>query len=74
MQTKKGKKEEKPIANLTPYEDQERVRADYLITKAIFKRKVDHTHLLAFGYGSEYFSLKIGSSSYDYLANGSNVA
>ena len=74
LKTKKGKEEEKPAANLTPYEDQEREGANYLITGAVFKSKVDDSHPLAFGYGKEYFSLKIGSSSYDYLQNGSNVA
>lgn len=74
LKTKKGKKEEKPAPNLTPYEDQESARADYLITGAIFKSKVDNTHPLAFGYGKEYFSLKMNSSSYDFLQNGSNVA
>ena len=62
LKTKKGKKEEKPSANLTPYADQERENANYLITGAVFKSKVDSTHPLAFGYGSEYFSLKLGSS------------
>jgi hypothetical protein len=74
LKTKKSKDEEKPSANLTPYADQERQRANYLITGAVFKSKVDNTHPLAFGYGKEYFTLKIGSSSYDYLQNGSNVA
>lgn len=61
-------------ANLTPYEDQERAGADNLITGAIFKSKVDNTHPLAFGYEKEYFSLKLGGSSYEYLKNGGNIA
>ncbi|KQC29497.1 M14 family metallopeptidase [Flagellimonas eckloniae] len=43
------------------------------ITGAIFKTKVDNTHPLAYGYGEEYFTLKLGSSSYDYLKNGNAV-
>jgi len=74
LKTKKSESEEKPAANLTPYEDLEREGANYLITGAVFKSKVDDTHPLAFGYGSEYFSLKLGSSTYEYLQNGSNVA
>ena len=35
---------------------------------------MDSTHPLAFGYDAEYFSLKLGSSSYNYLQNGYNVA
>ncbi|MFD2565824.1 M14 family metallopeptidase [Pseudotenacibaculum haliotis] len=74
LKTKKSKSKEAPKANLTPYADQERAGADYLITGAVFKSKVDETHPLAFGYGDEYFSLKLGSSSYDYLQSGGNVA
>ena len=74
LKTKKSQSDEKPKPNLTPYADQERAGADNLITGAVFKSKVDHTHPLAFGYGSEYFSLKLGSQSYDYLQRGGNVA
>tara|TARA_R110000787_G_scaffold271939_5_gene379230 strand:+ start:7521 stop:10010 length:2490 start_codon:yes stop_codon:yes gene_type:complete len=65
---------EKKKANLTPYADRERAGADNLITGAIFKSTVDETHPLAFGYESDYFSLKIGSGTYEHLQNGSNVA
>ncbi|WP_159948277.1 M14 family zinc carboxypeptidase [Polaribacter septentrionalilitoris] len=65
---------DKKEANLTPYADRERKRFQNLITGSIFKSKVDATHPLAFGYTDEYFSLKLGSSSYKYLQNGSNVA
>ena len=71
-QVDKNKDEEK--ANLTPYADRERKRVQNLITGSIFKSKVDATHPLAFGYTDEYFSLKLGATSYQYLQNGSNVA
>ena len=74
LKSKKNKTEEKPAANLTPYADQERENANYLITGAVFKSSVDSTHPIAFGYDAEYFSLKLGSSSYNYLQNGYNVA
>ena len=60
--------------NLTPYADREREYANYLITGAIFKTKVDHTHPMAFGYKDYYFSLKLGSSAYSLLDSGYNVA
>jgi len=60
--------------NLTPYADREREYANYLITGAIFKTKVDHTHPMAFGYKDHYFSLKLGSSAYNLLDSGYNVA
>ena len=76
LKTKKAKKDKKeaPKANLTPYADQERSGVVNLITGAVFQSKVDNTHPLAFGYGNNYFSLKLGSRSYDYLKNGGNVA
>jgi len=77
LKSKKAKKADEkaqPKANLTPYADRERAGAINLITGAVFKSKVDETHPLAFGYGKEYFSLKLGSRSYEYLKNGGNVA
>ena len=65
---------EKKTADLTPYEDKRRTRANNLITGAIFKSKVDNTHPLAFGYEEAYFSLKLNNTSYAYLQNGSNIA
>ena len=60
--------------NLIPYADRERQYAKHMITGAIFKTKVDATHPMAFGYGDTYFSLKLGSTSYQLLGNGYNVA
>ncbi|SDS14489.1 Zinc carboxypeptidase [Polaribacter sp. KT25b] len=60
--------------NLTPYADLERKGVKNRITGAIFKSKVDVTHPLAFGYKSDYFSLKLSSNSYKYLIDGFNVA
>jgi hypothetical protein len=74
LKTKTNNSKEKPAPNLTRYEDQERAGADNLITGAVFKSKVDSSHPLAFGYGDEYFSLKLGSTTYEYLQRGGNVA
>ena len=70
---KKTDEEESKAPNLTPYAEQERVNVQNLITGAIFKSKIDNTHPLGFGYNSEYFSLKLGGTSYNYLKNGVNV-
>jgi hypothetical protein len=53
-----------------PYENLLREEMKNDITGAIFKSKVDTTHPLAFGYPDTYFSLKLGSDSYDYLESG----
>ena len=66
--------EEKISVDLTPYADRERKNVTELITGSIFKSLLDPTHPLAFGYGKTYFSLKLGSTSFEYLKKGNNVA
>jgi len=60
--------------NLTAYADREREYSNNLITGAIFKTNVDATHPMAFGYDNNYFTLKLGSSAYNLLDSGYNVA
>ena len=60
--------------NLIPYANREREYAKQMIIGAIFKTKVDNTHPMAFGYSSDYFSLKLSPSSYSLLDDGYNVA
>ncbi|MBR9854241.1 MAG: zinc carboxypeptidase [Algicola sp.] len=69
------KKSEKDSSNNAPqpYKDWEREQMKGAITGAIFKTKVDNSNPLAYGYGSEYFSLKLGSSAYEYLDGGNAV-
>jgi hypothetical protein len=71
---KKANNSDDKSPNLTPYADQERKSVQNLITGAIFKSKVDNTHPLGFGYDNAYFSLKLGSTSFNYLKDGVNVA
>ncbi|MFK8059312.1 MAG: M14 family metallopeptidase [Polaribacter sp.] len=59
--------------NLTPFADRERKSVANFITGAVFKSKVDSSHPLAFGYENEYFSLKLGATSYEYLEKGNNI-
>ncbi len=66
--------EEKISVDLTIYADRERKNVTKLITGSIFKSLLDPTHPLAFGYGKTYFSLKLGSTSFEYLKKGNNVA
>ncbi|MDO1501135.1 M14 family metallopeptidase [Winogradskyella maritima] len=66
--------EESESNNLLSYAERERDYANDLITGAIFKTKVDNTHPMAFGYGNDYFTLKLGSSAYKLLNSGYNVA
>ena len=60
--------------NLIPFADRQREYAKQMITGAIFKTNVDNTHPMAFGYSNNYFSLKLGSTSYSLLDGGFNVA
>ena len=58
---------------LMPLDELRRSYISNAITGAIFKSRVDSTHPLAFGYGSDYFTLKVSSGAYSYLEGGSNV-
>lgn len=58
---------------LIPYDQREINSVKDFITGSIYKIKLDKTHPLAFGYGDSYFSLKLGSASYQFLENGFNV-
>ncbi len=65
-----SEEETTPGADLLSYEAGQRERMRSAITGAIFKTRVDPTHPMAFGYGDSYFSLKLGSSSYELLDSG----
>ena len=72
-QTKKKKDTAKTKAKKSIYAEAEREQIKSLITGAIFKTDVDNTHPLGFGYNKDYFTLKLGTNSYDFLKRGSNV-
>ncbi len=65
--------DEKDVTPPTSHENGERNRIKDAITGAIFKTKVDPTNPLAYGYSKSYFTLKLGSTAYDYLDNGTAV-
>ena len=71
----KAKPREEDTTDSSPlaHEDRQREAMKNAITGAIFKAKVDPTHPLAYGYGNTYFTLKLGSSSYEYLSSGNAV-
>lgn len=58
---------------LIPYAEREMESAKDFITGSIFKISIDNTHPLAFGFGKEYYTLKLGSNSYSFLEEGYNV-
>tara|TARA_R110002051_G_scaffold130577_2_gene204465 strand:- start:79885 stop:82341 length:2457 start_codon:yes stop_codon:yes gene_type:complete len=70
VKTKEVKKDSTKTVALQTYDESEREGIKNLITGAIFKTKVDPTHPLAYGYSDTYFSLKLGSDSFDYLKDG----
>jgi len=61
-------------ANLISYNQRERESIKDIITGSIVKTKIDKTHPMAFGYGDNYYSLKLSSDSYSLLNDGYNVA
>ena len=60
--------------NIVPYNQWEREALKSTITGSIFKSTVDNTHPLAFGYSSNYYSLKLNNVAYNMLKEGANVA
>ena len=74
LKTKKPEEKKDSISdNLTLFSDRERESVADLITGSIFKSTLDNSHPLAFGYGKNYFSLKLSGTSYNYLKEGYNV-
>ena len=71
--TDKGDEKNEEKGNLVPYDQRERESVKNFITGSIYKVQIDPSHPMAFGYDDTYFSLKLGSSSYQFLENGYNV-
>ena len=69
----KLKKEKDLEDRFNVYEHQDRHGVSKDVIGAIIKNKVDASHPLSFGLGSEYFSLKNGGQSYKLMANAWNV-
>lgn len=76
LKENKGDEEEDTTktGNLIPYNQRERESIKDLITGSIVKTNIDNTHPMAFGYGKDYYSLKLSSDSYSLLNKGYNVA
>lgn len=72
---RKKSNEEKEDTMTAPvaYSDRSRERIKNSISGSIFKSTLDPSHPLAFGYINNYYSLKVNSSAYELLKNGSNV-
>ncbi len=71
---KSDEDEEKEIeGNLIPYDQREIESVKDMITGSIYKVKLDPSHPMAFGYGDNYYSLKLGNDSFAFLKDGYNV-
>ncbi len=66
--------DEEMDSRLKRYADSERASIPDLSVGSIYELTMDNSHPLAFGYDETYMSLKLGSSGYEYLENGWNVA
>ena len=58
---------------LIPYDQRERADVKNNISGSIYKITLDPSHPMAFGFGDTYYSLKLGSSSYQFMEEGYNV-
>lgn len=62
-----------PEDKLDIYGERQRESVQQFNAGSIFRTTMDNTHPLGFGYGDDYFSLKLSSSAYQYLDSGWNV-
>ena len=58
---------------LLPYNQRTQNFLKNFISGSVYKTTIDPSHPLAFGYSDTYFSLKLGSNSYQFLDSGYNV-
>jgi hypothetical protein len=71
---KDDKKDDKNMyGDVKKYENRERDGIVNNIPGAIYKVEMDNSHPLAFGYGNNYYSLKLGSDIYEFMKDGWNV-
>lgn len=71
---KDDKKDDKDAyADVKRYENRERDWIVNNIPGAIYKVELDNSHPLAFGYGNNYFTLKLSDEIYEFMKGGWNV-
>jgi len=70
---KEDENEEVGYNRLRQYEQRERDGLVNGMPGAVYKLSLDITHPLAFGYSSQYFTLKMDNNMYEFLENGWNV-
>lgn len=76
LEEKMDEEEEEELSEedlLSTYADRERESMTNYNTGAVYRITLDETHPLAFGYNSQYFSMKTDSDAFAYLKNGWNV-
>lgn len=56
--------------SVKPYANRERESVKQIIPGAIYRVQLDNTHPLAFGYGSDYYTLKLNDQLYDFIESG----
>lgn len=60
-------------SKLKTYSEARRGSATNINAGSIYETTMDNTHPLAFGYDDTYYSLKLGSTAFEYLDSGWNV-
>lgn len=65
--------EDDDTSKLRTYDESSRIRAMSSTPGSIFRTTLDHTHPLAYGYETDYYSLKTDASAFEYLSSGWNV-
>lgn len=65
--------EDDDTSKLRTYDESSRIRATSSTPGSIFRTTLDHTHPLAYGYETDYYSLKTDAAAFEYLNSGWNV-
>ncbi len=71
--SREGSDDESMDSRLRKYDTAGRESTTNSNPGAVYELQMDITHPLAFGYDESYMSLKLGSTSYEYLSDGWNV-
>lgn len=73
LKSKQAETDSSAATKFDTFGDQQRERISVYNAGSVYKITMDPTHPLAFGYDTNYFSLKLNADAYAYLDDGWNV-
>jgi hypothetical protein len=73
MKSAENPEQDDPESLLNSFADRDREAVQRTNRGSVYRITLDPTHPLAFGYGEEYFSLKLDTNTFSYMDDGWNV-